>query len=85
MHQSDEDNNLASEIVLYYQNEQDEVYTAHVRLVKGSELLEWEVQMNGIPIGDGDTETGKEVIVKWKIEDVSNDETFYTDSNGLEM
>ena len=31
----------------------DQVYTAHVRLVEGSDLLEWEIQMNGIPIEDG--------------------------------
>jgi hypothetical protein len=37
------------------------VYSAHVRLVEGSELLEWEIQMNGINIEDG----GREVIAKW--------------------
>ena len=64
---------------------QNQVYTAHVRLVEGSDLLEWEIQMNGIPIKDGLVETGMEVIAKWKLMDIDNGETFYTDSNGLEM
>ena len=41
--------------------------------------------MNGIPIEDGDKTTGMEVIAKWKLVDASNDQVFYTDSNGLEM
>ena len=83
-----EENNLVSEIVMYYRNDlhnTNQVYTAHVRLVEGSELLEWEIQMNGIPMEDGKVQTGMEVIAKWKLEDVSNSETFFTDSNGLEM
>lgn len=42
--------------------------------------------MNGIPIEVDKIKTGMEVIAKWQIMDaVSNEETFYTDSNGLEM
>ena len=63
----------------------NQVYTAHVRLIEGSDLLEWEIQMNGIPMEDGKVQTGMEVIAKWQLMDVSNDEVFYTDSNGLEM
>lgn len=58
------EDNLVSEMVLYFRNDlwnNDQVYTAHVRLVEGSELLEWEIQMNGINIEDG----GREVIAKW--------------------
>ena len=65
--------------------EWDRVVTAHVRLVEGSDLLEWEIQMNGIPIKDGDINTGMEVIAKWQLVDALNNEVFYTDSNGLEM
>ena len=28
---------------------------------------------------------GKEVVAKWKIHDFDNENTFYTDSNSLEM
>lgn len=79
-----EEDNLVSEMVLYFRNDlwnNDQVYTAHVRLVEGSELLEWEIQMNGINIEDG----GREVIAKWQLMDSVNDQIFYTDSNGLEM
>ena len=41
--------------------------------------------MNGIPLKDGEVQTGMEVIAKWQLMDVSNEEVFYTDSNGLEM
>ena len=34
---------------------------------------------------DDDVQTGMEVIAKWKLVDASNDQVFYTDSNGLEM
>ena len=43
----------------------EQVYTAHVRLVEGSDLLEWEIQMNGISIEDGKVQTGMEVVAKW--------------------
>jgi len=58
------EDNLVSEMVLYFRDTMwtnDDVYTAHVRLVEGSELLEWEIQMNGISIVFG----GREVIAKW--------------------
>ena len=83
-----EENNLVSEIVMYYRKDlwrTDQVFSAHVRLVEGSELLEWEIQMNGIAIEDGEMQTGMEVIAKWELIDASNNEVFYTDSNGLEM
>jgi len=53
-------------MVLYFRDTMwtnDDVYTAHVRLVEGSELLEWEIQMNGISIEYG--HGGREVIAKW--------------------
>lgn len=67
-----------------------EAYQVQVRLVDdGLDLLEFEVHMLGIPIAGGQ---GKEVVAKWRLIDsdlsstsLSSDETFYTDSNGLEM
>ena len=48
----------------------------------GAKAVEWEVQLHGIPIGDG---KGKEVVVNFEMVDFDNLNTFYTDSNGLEM
>ena len=78
------ENSLVSELVMYYMDpnvQAGETYTAHARIIAGSSLLEWEVQLNSIPI-EG---SGKEVIAKWQLMDFDNGETFYTDSNGLEM
>ena len=63
----------------------DQVYTAHARLVEGSDLLEWDIQMNGIPIQVNGVSTGMEVIAKWELVGADNQDIFYTDSNGLEM
>ena len=63
----------------------DQVYTAHARLVEGSNLLEWDIQMNGIPIQVNGVSTGMEVIAKWELVGADNQDIFYTDSNGLEM
>ena len=48
----------------------------------GAKAVEWEVQLHGIPISDG---KGKEVVVNFEMVDFDNLNTFYTDSNGLEM
>lgn len=56
-----------------------------MRLVDdGLNLIEFDVQMRGIYEDD---RTGKEVVAKWRLLDdkFSNRETFFTDSNGLEM
>ena len=56
-----------------------------VRLVDdGLNLIEFDVHMLGIPIGNGE---GQEVVAKWRLldPDFSNKKVFYTDSNGLEM
>jgi len=56
-----------------------------VRLVDdGLNLIEFEVHMLGIPAGD---HQGQEVVAKWRIlnSNFSNNQTFFTDSNGLEM
>jgi hypothetical protein len=41
--------------------------------------------MNGIPIEIMGISTGMEVVAKWELIGADNQETFYTDSNGLEM
>jgi len=48
----------------------------------GAKALEWEVQLHGIPVDDF---KGKEVVVNFEMVDFDNENTFYTDSNGLEM
>ena len=71
-----DENNLVSEFALYFREEsnddEDCTYTAHVRLIEGQDLLEWEIRMNGILIKSSDKDkilrnhnTGKEVIAKW--------------------
>ena len=45
-------------------------------------MIEFEVQMLEIPLIDG---KGREVVAKWKLDGFENEDTFYTDSNGLEM
>jgi hypothetical protein len=48
------------------------------------DVIEFEVELNEIPIGN--PEQGKDVTVNWKIfDDFKMNNTFYTDSNGLEM
>lgn len=59
-----------------------EIYTAVITLTPGAQTLEWEVKLVGVPTS-GDE--GKEVVAYWQVIDFSNDKTFYTDSNGLEM
>ena len=82
------DGDLAQEIVMYFRGDysnNNRVYTAHARLVESSNLIEWEIQMNGIPIEIMGISTGMEVVAKWELIGSDNQETFYTDSNGLEM
>lgn len=75
----------ASQFNLYYYDEStQEEYTALIRLVEGVDTVEYEVQLNEVPI-DTETYLGKEVVAKWRFADFSNEATFYTDSNGLEM
>ena len=78
-------NNLVSAFELYYRDESeagaDRQYTAHIRLVEGQDILEWEVRLNGIEV----SEDGLEVMAQWKLKDMKNDGIFYTDSNCLEM
>ena len=84
----DANGDLAQEIVMYFRSElnnNDQVYTAHARLVEGQNLIEWEIQMNGIPVKVDGVSTGMEVVAKWELVGADNAGVFYTDSNGLEM
>lgn len=51
------------------------------RTYKDWPVTEWDVILYGIP----DDGQGKEVVVTWYTPDIDSKETFYTDSNGLEM
>ena len=61
------EDNLVSEFALYFreetENAMDRVYTSHIRVVEGQDLLEWEIRMNGVEIDESDY--GREVIAKW--------------------
>ena len=71
---------------LYFENsEKTRMYTAMIRLLPGATTVEWEVQLHGIPTTTDD-DLGKEVVVTWEmLNNFDNEDTFYTDSNGLEM
>ena len=71
--------------VVYYRDEDtQQMYTFVLRLIPGlEEVLEWDVQLHGIPIADG---IGKEVVANWEFPGFQGgSKTFFTDSNGLEM
>ena len=77
---------LVSAFVLYFRHGLlGERYTAHIRLVLDTDLMEFEIQMTDIPVSPLRHEAGKEVVAKWRVLDMDNDGVFYTDSNGLEM
>ena len=52
-----------------------------IRYYDESLASEWEVYLGGLP----NDNQGREVTVNWKSYDINNNQTFYTDSNGLEM
>jgi len=68
----------------YYDNVSDEYAYAKVIFAPYyNELIEFKVELNGIPVmKDGD---GKDVTVDWYFYDFEANNTFWTDSNGLEM
>lgn len=59
-----------------------EIYTAVITLTPGAQTIEWEVKLGGVPVTGN---RGKEVVALWNVLDFVNEQTFYTDSNGLEM
>lgn len=72
--------------IYFADSDKQRSYTAMIRLVPDANVIEWEVQLHGIPVTTGDRK-GKEVVVTWAMveEGFDNENTFYTDSNGLEM
>lgn len=48
-----------------------------------SPFIEIDVELNGIPVEND--QHGKDVTVVWKFHNFDSNETFWTDSNGLEM
>mmetsp|Transcript_19628 Transcript_19628/g.14344 ORF Transcript_19628/g.14344 Transcript_19628/m.14344 type:complete len:95 (+) Transcript_19628:1438-1722(+) len=52
------------------------------RVYKNLPISQWEVTLNGIPEVH---RNGMEVTVNWKALEINNADTFYTDSNALEM
>lgn len=47
-----------------------------------SDLIQFDFELNGISIFD---KIGKDVMINWKFYDFEDGDTFWTDSNGLEM
>ena len=54
-----------------------------IRMYKDDPMLEWDVELEPIPIDRW--QQGKEVTVNFVALDIDNGDEFYTDSNGLEM
>ena len=69
-------------VLQYASDDISEIYTVIIRMVPGSKLVEFEVKLHGIPVSDN---VGKEVVANWQVIGFDNADTFYTDSNGLEM
>ena len=69
-------------VLQYASDDITEIYTVIIRMVPGSKLIEFEVKLHGIPVNDN---VGREVVANWQVVDFDNADTFYTDSNGLEM
>ena len=67
---------------MYSDEKREAVWQALIRIGEGAEPVEFEVQMLEIPIID---DLGMEVVAKWTFAGIDNEQTFYTDSNGLEM
>ena len=69
-------------VLQYASDDNSEIYTVIIRMLPGSKLIEFEVKLHGIPVNDN---VGREVVANWQVVDFDNSDTFYTDSNGLEM
>jgi hypothetical protein len=84
-HNSTEENHRTQQLVITYQNEQREL--SQVRIImresfeqtdsSGCEPLEFDVDFAGLPYADMDA------TINFRAADFSNNQTFFTDSNGL--
>jgi hypothetical protein len=45
-------------------------------------VIHFDLELNGVNIADN---IGKDVTINWKFDDFEDGNTFWTDSNGLEM
>lgn len=54
----------------------------HVTIDNNRQSIKFDVDIDSLPESKFD---GYEVIAKWHVNDFNNNQTFYTDSNGLEM
>ncbi|CDW90125.1 glycosyl hydrolases family 38 protein [Stylonychia lemnae] len=73
---------VIQQITLVYNDpESKQRATVKIRLYKYSRTSEWNVKTESIPL----TTQGQEVTVNFRIVDLDNNSTFYTDSNALEM
>jgi len=54
----------------------------HVSIDESKQSIKFEVDIDSLPDIKFD---GYEVIAKWHVENFENNQTFYTDANGLEM
>jgi hypothetical protein len=71
-----------SQITLVYRNSLNETAVVKARMTFDSPLIEWDVNLEEIPVSDGQ---GKEVKVEFRSFDIKNVEYFHVDQNGLEM
>ena len=69
-----------SQITFDFANDKGEAATLRMRMFDLSEVVEWDLDLKGIPKSD----QGQEVIIQFK-SNIKNEKTFYTDANGLEM
>ena len=56
----------------------------HISIDPDFPILKFDVDLDSLPDFDGNS-AGYEVVANFHIESFNNNETFYTDSNGLEM
>jgi len=73
---------LVSQITLLYTNKDNETGVVKARMSFDSPLIEWDVNLETIPVNKG---VGKEVTVNFRCFDINNYDNFYVDQNGMEM
>ena len=76
--------NFVNQITFFYQNEKNESARIMMRMFGKRQVTEWTLKLGSIP-NVTDSSSGKEVIIQFQTPQITNNKTFYTDSNGLEM
>ena len=72
---------VLDQITFYYYNEKNETARIVMRMYKSRNVTEWTLKLGGIPL----SKEGQEVVLQFHTPDIDNNNTFYTDSNCLEM